>query len=136
GGGPLARRAALARLGAVSGFEATHDAGSAFGTAGRLALGEGARVDVIALPGDAGHLPLWRPFAAGALGAIVLLPADEVAAPLLALARDAGLPLAVCGPAPGAVPAALLDACCAPGYCGADLALALRRLLAGAPPAG
>jgi CheY-like chemotaxis protein len=136
GGGPLARRAALARLAAVSGFEATHDPESAFGTAGRLALGEGARVDVVALPGDAGHLPLWRPFAAGALGALVLLPADDVVAPLRALARDAGLPLAVCGPAPGAVPAALLDDACAPGYCGADLAHALRRLLAAAPPPG
>jgi DNA-binding response OmpR family regulator len=134
GGGPLARRAVLARLASIGGFEPTRDGDGAFGTAGRLFLGDGARVDIVALPGDRGLLPLWRPFAAGALGALVLLPADEIEAAILALARDEGMPIAVCGPAPGAAPRALLDAGAAPGFCGADAAQALRRLLGGVAP--
>jgi hypothetical protein len=71
---------------------------------------------------------MWRSLAAGALGVLVLLPADECEEAILALSRDEGLPVAVCGLAPA--PRALHHAGAAPGFCGADAAEALRRLLA------
>ncbi len=133
GGGPLARRAALARLAALPGFapEAEPPVGG-FGTLGRLSLGEGVRVDLTELPGEAGQLPLWRPFAAGAVGALVLLPADGVDALLVELSRVLRLPVVVCGPKDAPVPEVLREA---PGGCafeGSDAAEGLRALLAGA----
>jgi DNA-binding response OmpR family regulator len=133
GGGPLTRQAALARLAAVPGFTAAEPGGAGgFGTLGRLDLGEGVRVDLLELPAEAEQRPLWRPFAAGAVGALVLLPAQE-AAPLLAeLARGLRLPLVVCGPSADAIPEPLRDAPGGLAFEGGDAAEALRALLAGA----
>jgi DNA-binding response OmpR family regulator len=132
GGGPLARRTALARFGTVPGFRPEATASAGFGTIGRLTLGDGVRVDVTELPGDGAQRPLWRPFASGAVGALVLLSADD-AGPLLAeLAKVLRLPVVVCGPSEAAVPRALRDA---PGgfvFGGSDAAEGLRALLAGA----
>lgn len=134
GGGPLSRRAALARFATVPGFQAAPQAplGGTFGTLGRLDLGDGVRVDLVELPGEAEQRPLWRPFAAGAVGALVLLPADDAAPLLEELARGLRLPLVVCGPGPEAVPTALHDAPGGMAFEGADAAEALRALLAGA----
>jgi DNA-binding response OmpR family regulator len=128
GGGPLARKAALARLAALPGFAAEPDASLAFGTVARLALGDGVHVDLTALPGDPERRPLWRPFAAGAVGALVLLPADGQEGLLDELSRVLRLPLVVCGPKDAALPAGIAPAAAQ----GSDPAEALRALLAGA----
>jgi DNA-binding response OmpR family regulator len=133
GGGPLARRAARARLAGLHGFapEAEPPSGG-FGTLGRVSLGEGVRVDLVELPGDAAQRPLWRPFASGAVGALVLLPADGMEALLEELSRALRLPVVVCGPSEAAIPDVLREA---PGGCafgGSDAAEGLRALLAGA----
>jgi DNA-binding response OmpR family regulator len=132
GGGPLARRAALARFLTVPGFRADPEKTAGFGTVGRLSLGEGVRVDVTEIPGERSHLPLWRPFAAGAVGALVLLPADGAEALLAELVRVLKLPVVVCGPAEALVPAALRDAPGGFAFEGSDAAEGLRALLAGA----
>ena len=131
GGGPLARRAALARFQSVPGWT-PEPAAAGFGTVGRLTLGDGVRVDVTELPGDAGSRPLWRPFATGAVGALVLLPADG-AEPLLAeLARTLRVPVVVCGPSEASIPQALRDVPSGFAFEGSDAAEGLRALLAGA----
>jgi CheY-like chemotaxis protein len=134
GGGPLSRRAALARFATVPGFLAAPEAplGGSFGTLGRLSLGDGVRVDLVELPGEPEQRPLWRPFAEGAVGAVVLLPADDAGALLDELALGLRLPLVVCGPGPEAVPASLRDAPGGMAFEGSDAAEALRALLAGA----
>lgn len=136
GGGPLARRAARGRFQAVPGFQAEGEPTAGFGTIGRLALGDGVRVDLTELPGDHGHRPVWRPFASGAVGALVLLPAAEDDPLLVELAKVLRLPVVVCGPKDAPVPAVLRDA---PGgfvFQGSDAAEGLRALLAGAATRG
>jgi DNA-binding response OmpR family regulator len=132
GGGPLARKAALARFQTVPGFrpEATHAAG--FGTLGRLSLGEGVAVDLTELPGDRNLRPLWRPFAAGAVGALVLLPADDLEPLLAELAKVLKLPVVVCGPSEALVPQAVREGPAGFAFEGSDAAEGLRALLAGA----
>jgi hypothetical protein len=132
GGGPLARRAALARFQAVPGYRAVEAAQGGFGTVGRLALGEGVRVDVAELPGDRPHRPLWRPFASGALGALVLLPADGIEGLLAELGRTLKLPVVVCGPSNAQVPPVLRELPGGVAFEGSDPAEGLRALLAGA----
>jgi hypothetical protein len=135
GGGPLARKAALTRFQAVPGWRAVPAQGG-FGTVGRLSLGDGVRVDVTAIPGDRAELPLWRPFASGAVGALVLLPADGVEALLHELARTLKLPIVVCGPSESLVPPVLRDLPGGVAFEGPDAAEGLRALLAGAGARG
>ncbi len=132
GGGPLSRRAALARFATVPGFAPEVQDQAGFGTVGRLTLSPDVRVDVCELPGDHSHRPLWRPFASGAIGALVLLPADEIDDLLEELVRGLRLPVVVCGPSEAAVPEALEAAPGGPAFEGSDAAEALRALLAGA----
>lgn len=134
GGGPLSRRAALLRFATLPGFVPAPETplGGTFGTLGRLDLGDGVRLDLVELPGGPEQRPLWRPFAAGAVGALVLLPADDAAPLLEDLARGLRLPMVVCGPAPEAVPEGLRDAPGGMAFEGSDAAEALRALLAGA----
>jgi hypothetical protein len=133
GGGPPARRSALLSLAALPGYAAAIEPPEgAFGTLGRLDLGDGVRLDLVELPSEPSLRPLWRPFSAGAVGALVLLPADD-AAPLLAeLARDLRLPLVVSGPSADGIPAPLLDAPGGLAFEGSDAGEALRALLNGA----
>jgi CheY-like chemotaxis protein len=132
GGGPLARKAALARFQSVPGWRSEPLPPAGFGTVGRLALGDGVRVDVTELPGDPGSRPLWRPFASGAVGALVLLPATD-SEPLLAeLARTLRIPVVVCGPSEASIPQALRDVPSGFAFEGSDAAEGLRALLAGA----
>jgi len=132
GGGPLARKAALHRFGAVPGFTAVERSDGDFGTMGRLALGDGVRIDLVGLPGEPAHLPLWRPFAAGAVGALVLLPADGVDPLLAELTTVLKLSVVVCGPSEERTPELLRTAPAGFAFEGNDPAEGLRALLAGA----
>ncbi len=132
GGGPLARRAALARFQTVPGWEPAPAPAAGFGTIGRLSLGDGVRVDVTELPGDAASRPLWRPFAAGAVGALVLLPAAEAELLLGELARTLRIPVVVCGPTEASIPQVLREVPAGFAFEGTDAAEGLRALLAGA----
>ena len=132
GGGPLARRAALSRFQTVPGFRAEPPPAGGFGTLGRVHLGDGVSVDVTEIPGERGLRPLWRPFAAGAVGALVLLPADDLEPLLAELARVLKLPVVVCGPSESLVPQGLRDAPGGFAFEGSDAAEGLRALLAGA----
>jgi DNA-binding response OmpR family regulator len=132
GGGPLARRAALSRFATIPGFAAVGGDAAGFGTVGRLTLGDGVRVDLVGLPGEPSYLPLWRPFAAGAVGALVLLPADGVDPLLEELARTLKLPVVVCGPSDERTPELLRSAPAGFAFEGSDPAEGLRALLAGA----
>ena len=131
GGGPLSRKAALARFAALPGYEVMPGEAEHFGTLGRLALGEGVRVDLVELPSDGEHRPLWRPFGAGAVGALVLLPIEGDGL-LDELTRVLQVPVVVCGPAGAELPAPLRDASGGVALGGGDAAEALRALLAGA----
>jgi DNA-binding response OmpR family regulator len=132
GGGPLARQAAIHRLASIPGFHPEPAPPAGFGTVGRLALGDGVRVDLTELPGDPSSRPLWRPFAAGAVGALVLLPADDVEPLLVELARTLRIPVVVVGPSEALVPQALRDVPSGFAFEGSDAAEGLRALLAGA----
>ncbi len=134
GGGPLSRRAALARFATVPGFAPMSDPDdhAGFGTVGRLTLSPEVRVDVCELPGDRSQRPLWRPFASGAVGALILLPADGIDDLLEELSRVQRLPVVVCGPSETAVPEVLEAAPGGIAFEGSDAAEALRALLAGA----
>jgi hypothetical protein len=100
-----------------------------FGTLGTLDLGE-LRIDLVSLPGDRSQRPLWAPFAAGALGALVLLPAEGTEALLLEISRGQRLPVAIAGEPGTPVPAVLRAAPDAAPFEGRDAAGALRELLA------
>src|SRR5512138_1548747 len=133
GGGPLARKAALNRFCTVPGFAAVQ-AGDAFGfgTIGRLELGDGVRIEIVGLPGEPHYLPLWRPFAAGSVGALVLLPAEGVDPLMAELASVLKLPVVVCGPSQESPPEVLRTAPAGFAFEGSDPAEGLRALLAGA----
>src|SRR5512140_2672306 len=109
GGGPLARRAARSRFQTIPGFVVEGEPVAGFGTIGRITLGDGVKVDVTELPGDPQHRPLWRPFASGAVGALVLLPAGDSEPLLVELSKVLRLPVVICGPREAPVPAALAD---------------------------
>jgi DNA-binding response OmpR family regulator len=130
GGGPLSRPAALARFATLAGYEATPTDPDHFGMLGRLSLGDGVRVDLVALPGEPEQRPLWRPFGAGAVGALVLLPVDGDGL-LEELVRVLQVPVVVCGPAGAELPAPLQGISSVVAG-GSDAAEALRALLAGA----
>lgn len=133
GGGPLARKAALSRFCTIPGFAAVQDGDhTGFGTIGRLSLGDGVRVEIVGLPGEAAYLPLWRPFAAGSVGALVLLPAEGVDPLMEELARVLKLPVVVCGPSQERTPEVLRTAPAGFAFEGNDPAEGLRALLAGA----
>jgi DNA-binding response OmpR family regulator len=132
GGGPLARRAALSRFQSMHGFQASVEAPAGFGTLGRLSLGDGVRVDVVEIPGDPALRPTRAPFAAGAVGVLVLLPADDDQDLLADLAQGHRLPVVVCGPSEGAVPRGLREAPGGFAFAGPDAADGLRILLTGA----
>ncbi|HEX9242819.1 MAG TPA: DUF4388 domain-containing protein [Anaeromyxobacter sp.] len=132
GGGPLARQAAIHRLHSVPGFHPEASPPAGFGTVGRLALGDGVKVDLTELPSDPAYRPLWIPFASGAVGALVLLPADDAEPLLTELARTLRIPVVVCGPSEELVPRALRDVPAGVVFEGSDAAEGLRALLAGA----
>ena len=101
------------------------------GAADRLTVRTQDALAVTELPGDPQHRPLWRPFASGAVGALVLLPAGDSEPLLVELARVLRLPLVICGPRDAPVPPVLSDAR-GIAFEGSDAAEGLRALLAGA----
>ena len=130
GGGPLARRAARERFQALPGYQVEGEPVAGFGTVGRISLGDGVRVDVTELPAEPRLRPLWRPFAAGAVGVLVLLPADGCEPLLLELGKVLRLAVVVVGPGEGSMPEALRDGPAA--FAGSDPDEGRRALLAGA----
>ena len=131
GGGPLSRPAALARFAALPGYQAAPPPSGRFGTLGTLSLGEGVQLDLMELPGGEEQRPLWRPFGAGAVGALVLLPVEDDGL-LEELTRELQLQVVVCGPAGAELPAPLRELPGGVATGGSDAAEALRALLAGA----
>jgi DNA-binding response OmpR family regulator len=131
GGGPLSHRAALARFATLPGYAPSPGLPGRFGTLGRLALGDGVRVDLVELPADLEQRALWRPFGAGAVGALVLLPIEGDGL-LEELTRVLQVPVVVCGPAGAELPGPLSGASAGVVAAGSDAAEALRALLAGA----
>lgn len=133
GGGLATRQRAMARFAALPGWEAVASADevAGLGTLGSLDLGA-VRIDLVSLPDDRSQRPLWGPFASGAIGALVLLPAEGAEGLLLELARTLRLPVAVAGPAGETVPPVLEEATAGGPFPGYDAGEALRALLEGA----
>ena len=133
GGSRETRQTAVARFAALPGWEAV--AGGAdlagLGTLGSLDLGA-VRIDLVSLPGDRSHRPLWVPFASGAIGVLVLLPAEGTEGLLLELTRALGIPVELAGPEGETVPPVLRDAPDGMPFEGRDAVEALRALLEGA----
>lgn len=78
-----------------------------FGTLGRLEISESLRVDLYVLPpGDAAR-PLWRPFSAGAVGALLLDDSEQTMKLARFLGWEVRIPLAMLG---GEIPQALSGA--------------------------
>jgi CheY-like chemotaxis protein len=79
-------------------------ANSGFGTLGRYEVSEALHVDFCMLPTAEAAKPLWRPFSAGAVGALVLDTSGDSARMANWLATEARLPVVAVGGAPaGAV---------------------------------
>jgi CheY-like chemotaxis protein len=133
-GGSLAtRQGAMARFAALPGWEPVWSAAdtAGLGTLGTLDLGA-VRIDLLSLPGDRSQRPLWGPFASGAIGALVLQPAEGTEGLLLELTQALRLPLALAGIEGETVPPFLGEPPVAVLFGGRDAAQALRALLEGA----
>lgn len=99
---------------------------AAFGTIGRMAVSEALHVDFCLLPPADAARPLWRPFVAGAVGAL-LLDTSEAAIKVGAfLGREVRVPLVVVGQN---VPPRLQNLPAGSYAVGEDLLDALRFLL-------
>jgi CheY-like chemotaxis protein len=99
---------------------------SGFGTLGRYELSEALHIDFFLLPPGEPARPLWRPFSAGAVGALVLDDSAQAAGVAHWLAMEARVPLVVVG---GKVPPLLEKAPAGVMAAGPDLVEALRALL-------
>lgn len=130
GGTMATRQQAMARFAALPGWEAVASADeiAGLGTLGSLDLGA-VCIDLVSLPGDRSQRPLWGPFASGAIGALVLLPAEGTEGLLLDLTRTLRLPVVVAGPAGETVPPVLEQAPAGACFPGRDAVEALRALL-------
>ena len=130
GGSMAARQQAMARFAPLPGWEAVARAAdvAGLGTLGSLDLGA-VRIDLVSLPGDRSQRPLWGPFASGAIGALVLLPAEGTEGLLLELTRVLRLPVVLAGPEGETVPPVLEEAPAGVPFEGRDAAEALRTLL-------
>lgn len=127
GSGAAAARRVLARLPGLEALSAEPTAvKSGFGTLGRLVLSEVLRLDFCVLPPAEAARPLWRPFTAGAVGALLL----DVSEPAVRLAHylswEVRMPVVVVG---AEVPAPLQGAPAGALGTNDDLSEALRALL-------
>jgi CheY-like chemotaxis protein len=127
GNGPSAARRLFARLPGLAAVSAEPAAvKSGFGTLGRLELSEVLHLDFCVLPPAEAARPLWRPFSAGAVGAL-LMDSSEAAVRLASyLAWEIRVPIAVVG---DTVPEKLQGAPAGALPLGDDLTEALRGLL-------
>jgi hypothetical protein len=135
GGGAAAARRLLVRLPHLEPVAAEPSAvKSGFGTLGRLALSEVLHIDFCVLPPAEAARPLWRPFSAGAVGALMLDGSEPAVRLARYLAWEVRVPVAVVGQP---VPASLHGAPAGTVSGGEDLVEALRLLLVQAinPPA-
>ena len=99
---------------------------SGFGTLGRFEVSEALQIDFCLLPPVDAARPLWRPFSAGAIGALMLDDSEQSSRVAKWLAFDVRVPLVVVG---GKVPPALQHAPAGAAAVGNDLLEALRALL-------
>lgn len=126
-GGPAVTRRLLSNLPGLSRVAAEPTAlKSGFGTLGRFDVNETLRVEFCVLPPGEAARPLWRPFASGAVGALMLDTSDAAKRLARFLALDLRLPLVVVG---AAVPPELQAAPAGAASVSDDLTEALRSLL-------
>ncbi|MDY7233308.1 DUF4388 domain-containing protein [Hyalangium rubrum] len=127
GNGPSAARRLFARLpGLVAASAEPSAVKSGFGTLGHMELSEVLHLDFCVLPPAEAARPLWRPFSAGAVGAL-LMDSSEAAVRLASfLAWEIRVPVVVVG---DAVPAPLQGAPAGAMALGEDLPEALKTLL-------
>jgi CheY-like chemotaxis protein len=127
GSGPAVARRVLTQVPGIEAVAAEPTAvKSGFGTLGRLDLHELLHLDFCVLPPAEAARPLWRPFSAGAVGAL-LFDASEAAVKLAHfLAWDIRIPVVMIG---HPVPAELQGAPAGAASVGEDLTEALRTLL-------
>lgn len=137
GSGARAGRWLLKALPGVTPVSAEpHAVRSSFGTLGRLEVSDVLRVDLVVVPTAEAARPLWRPFVAGAIGAILL--EDSEAAIKLAryCAFELRLPLVIAAKAAShgmvgseLVPATLRGAPMGAAVVGSDIATVMRTVL-------
>ncbi len=127
GNGPASARRLLARLPGLAAVSAEPTAvKSGFGTLGRLELSEVMHVDFCVLPPAEAARPLWRPFSAGAVGALLMDTADASVRLASYLAWEIRVPVVVMGEV---VPEKLQGAPAGAMALGEDLTEAVRGLL-------
>jgi len=127
GSGASAARRVLSRMPGMEALSAEPTAvKSGFGTLGRLVLNEVLRLDFCVLPPAEAARPLWRPFTAGAMGALLMDVAEPTVRLAHYLAWEVRMPVVVVG---AEVPAPLQGAPAGALGAGDDLADALRSLL-------
>jgi CheY-like chemotaxis protein len=127
GNGPAAARRLFARLPGLAAISAEPSAvKSGFGTLGRLDLSEVLHLDFCVLPPAEAAKPLWRPFSAGAVGALLMDNSEAAVRLATFLAWEIRVPLVVMGEV---VPEALQGAPAGASAMGDDLTEALKTLL-------
>lgn len=127
GNGPAAARRLFAQLPGLAAVSAEPKAvKSGFGTLGRLELSEVLHLDFCVLPPAEAARPLWRPFSAGAVGALLMDNSEAAVRLAHYLSSEIRVPIAVLG---NTVPEKLLGAPAGAIAPGDDLTEALRGLL-------
>ncbi|MFY0579099.1 hypothetical protein ACN28S_36850 [Cystobacter fuscus] len=127
GSGPAVARRLLTQLADIAAVAAEPPAvRSGFGTLGRLALNELLSLDFCVLPPAEAARPLWRPFSAGAVGALLFDNTEAAVKLAHFLTWDIRLPLVVVGQP---VPPELQGAPSGSASVGEDLKEAMRSLL-------
>ena len=127
GSGASAARKVLSRVPHLAAVSAEPSAvKSGFGMLGRLELSEVLHLDFCVLPPAEAAQPLWRPFSAGAVGALLLDTSEPAVRLAHYLAWEIRIPVVVVGEE---VPAKLHGAPAGAASVGDDFSEALRSLL-------
>ncbi|WP_257458069.1 DUF4388 domain-containing protein [Archangium lipolyticum] len=127
GSGPSVARRLLSQLPDIAAVAAEPTAvKSGFGTLGRLDLNELLHLDFCVLPPAEAARPLWRPFSAGGVGALLFDTSEAAVKLAYFLAWDIRMPVVVVG---HPVPAELQGAPAGAASVGEDLTEAVRSLL-------
>ncbi len=127
GSGPAVARRLLSQVPNIEAVAAEPPAvQSGFGTLGRMDLNELLHLDFCVLPPAEAARPLWRPFSAGSVGALLFDTSEAAVKLAYFLAWDIRIPVMVVG---HEVPAELQGAPAGAASVGEDLMEALRSLL-------
>jgi hypothetical protein len=127
GSGPSVARRLLSHLPDIAAVAAEPTAvKSGFGTLGRLDLNELLHLDFCVLPPAEAARPLWRPFSAGGVGALLFDTSEAAVKLAYFLAWDIRMPVVVVG---HPVPPELQGAPAGAASVGEDLTEAVRSLL-------